>query len=181
MDRLQDRVKARQCRWVLREEDERAKRRKFLKSVLFSAAGLTSLRLANSVTALAAAGFSGRAEAARTQPRFHLGLVTYNLAANWDVETIIKNCEATDFQGVELRTTHKHGVEPMIAKSRRAEVKKHFADSRVRLVSLGTTCEYQSPDTAVVEKNIEETRRWCELAEDLGCLGVKVRPNGLLV
>ena len=69
----------------------------------------------------------------------------------------------------------------MISKSRRAEVKKHFADSRVRLVSLGTTCEYQSPDTALVEQNIEETRRWCELAEDLGCLGVKVRPNGLLV
>ena len=45
-------------------------------------------------------------------------------------------------------------------------------------MSLGTTCEYESPDPAVVEKNIEETRRWCELAQDLGCVGVKVRPNG---
>jgi sugar phosphate isomerase/epimerase len=113
------------------------------------------------------------------QPRFHLGLVTYNLAADWDLETIIRNCEATDFQGVELRTTHQHGVEPSISKLRRAEVKRRFADSRVRLVSLGTTCEYQSPDASTVEKNIEETRRWCELADDLGCLGVKVRPNGL--
>jgi sugar phosphate isomerase/epimerase len=105
-------------------------------------------------------------------------LVTYNLAVNWDIETIIKNCAKTGFEGAELRTTHKHGVEPSISSSRRAEVKKRFADSGVRLVSLGTTCEYQSPDAAAVEKNIEETRRWCELAQDLGCLGVKVRPNG---
>jgi sugar phosphate isomerase/epimerase len=105
-------------------------------------------------------------------------LVTYNLARDWDIETIINNCEKTGFAGAELRTTHKHGVEPTISKQKREEVKKRFADSAVRLVSLGTTCEYQSPDAAVVENNIEETRRWCELAQDLGCLGVKVRPNG---
>ena len=45
-------------------------------------------------------------------------------------------------------------------------------------MSLGTNCEYELPDSAVVEKNIEETRRWCELAQDLGGRGVKVRPNG---
>ena len=111
-------------------------------------------------------------------PPFHLGLVTYNLAKDWDIDTIIKNCEATGFEGVELRTTHKHGVEVSISKARREEVKKRFGDSKVRLVSMGTTCEYESPDPARVEKNIEETRRWCELAQDLGCLGVKVRPNG---
>jgi len=178
MDKLEGDLASRQGCRVLREENERAKRRTFLKSALVSAAGLTSSRLGNSAIALAAAGFSGVAGAAGTPPRFSLGLVTYNLAAGWDIDTIIKNCQATGFLGVELRTTHKHGVEPSIAKSRRAEVKKRFADSPVRLVSLGTTCEYQSPDAAVVEKNIEDTRRWCELAQDLACVGVKVRPNG---
>jgi sugar phosphate isomerase/epimerase len=113
-----------------------------------------------------------------SQPPFKLGLVTYDLAKDWDVETIIKNCEATGFEGVELRTTHRHGVEPSITKDRRREVRKRFEDSRVRLVSLGSTCEYESPDPAVVRRNIEETRRFLELARDLGCLGVKVRPNG---
>jgi sugar phosphate isomerase/epimerase len=154
------------------------KRRDFLKSGIVSAAGITSFRLAKSGEALAHPVASATAEAAGTPPPFHLGLVTYNLAVNWDIETIIKNCEKTGFEGAELRTTHKHGVEPSISKQRRAEVKKRFADSTVRLVSLGTTCEYQSPEAAVVEKNIEETRRWCKLAQDLGCLGVKVRPNG---
>ena len=48
----------------------------------------------------------------------------------------------------------------------------------MRLVSLGTACEFQSSDAAVVRQNIEMTRQFCELARDLGCLGVKVRPNG---
>jgi sugar phosphate isomerase/epimerase len=157
---------------------QRGKRREFLKAGLFSVAGLTSLGLGESNSGFAASGLRGPGEAAGTPPPFHLGLVTYNLAVDWDIETIIKNCEKTGFEGVELRTTHKHGVELSISKQRRVEVKKRFADSGVRLVSLGTTCEYEWPDAARVEKNIEETRRWCELAQDLGCLGVKVRPNG---
>lgn len=113
-----------------------------------------------------------------TAPPFKLGLTTYQLAQDWDIETIITNCTATGFEGVELRTTHKHGVEISLSKPQRAEVKRRFADSAVRLMSLGTTCEYESPDPAVVQKNIDETRQWCELAQDLGCIGVKVRPNG---
>jgi sugar phosphate isomerase/epimerase len=135
--------------------------------------------------ALGAMGASGRVGNARSAgpavesaPQFKLGLVTYNLAKDWDIETIIKNCEATGFEGVELRTTHAHGVEPTISKDKRVEVRKRFESSRVRLVSLGTTCEFESPDPAVVKKNIEQTREFCQLAHDLGCLGVKVRPNG---
>ena len=154
----------------------RTKRREFLKSGIVSAAGITGLSAR--ARALAAPAAAAAAEVAGTPPPFHLGLVTYNLAFNWDIATIINNCEKTGFGGVELRTTHKHGVEPSLSKQQREEVKKRFADSKVRLVSLGTTCEYESADAATVEKNIEETRRWCELAQDLGCLGVKVRPNG---
>ena len=110
---------------------------------------------------------------------FKLGTVTYNLAKDWDITTIIRNCGATGFEAVELRTTHKHGVEPTLAAAARTEVRKRFADSSVRLLSLGTVCEFHSPDASVVRKNVDECRRFLELARDLGCLGVKVRPNGI--
>jgi sugar phosphate isomerase/epimerase len=110
---------------------------------------------------------------------FKLGLVTYNLAKDWDLATIVKNCEQTGFEAVELRTTHRHGVEPVLSKEQRLEVKKRFADTKVRLLSLGTVCEYHSPEAAVVKKNIEETKRFVKLAHDIGALGVKVRPNGI--
>ncbi len=111
--------------------------------------------------------------------KLKLGLVTYNWGKDWDVPTIIKNCDATGFAGVELRSTHKHGVEITIDAKRRAEVRKLFADSSVELVGLGSACEYHAVDPAVVKKNIDETRQFVKLCKDVGGTGVKVRPNGL--
>jgi sugar phosphate isomerase/epimerase len=108
-----------------------------------------------------------------------LGTVTYNIAKDWDVATLIKNLSEAGFEAVELRTTHKHGVEIALTPAARAEVRKRFEDSPVKIGGLGTTCEYHSPDPAVVRKNVEETKAWIALARDLGSPGVKVRPNGL--
>ena len=108
----------------------------------------------------------------------HLGLVTYNLARAWDLETLIRQCEESGFEGVELRTTHAHGVEPELDAEGRRKVRQRFAESRVRLVGLGTVCEYHAVDPEVVEANIRATCAWIDLAADLGCPGVKVRPNG---
>jgi len=62
----------------------------------------------------AAAGFvaaGSRLEAADDRaPPFRLGIVTYNVAKDWDVPTILKVCKAVGLSPVELRTTHKHGV-----------------------------------------------------------------------
>jgi sugar phosphate isomerase/epimerase len=109
----------------------------------------------------------------------HLGIVTYNIAKDWDLPTILQKCAKLGYAGVELRTTHKHGVEPSLSTAQRAEVRRRFADSPVELVSLGSTCEYQSPDPEVVKQNIRETTEFIRLAHDLGARGVKVRPNGL--
>ena len=108
-----------------------------------------------------------------------VGTVTYNIAKDWDVPTIIKNLTEVGMDGVELRTTHKHGVEISLSPAARAEVRKQFDDSAIRIGGLGTICEYHSPDPAVVRKNVEETKAWTQLAKDLGSPGVKVRPNGM--
>ena len=117
--------------------------------------------------------------AAHARTKLKLGLVTYNWGKDWDVPTLIKNCTATGFTGVELRTEHKHGVELKLTSAERKEVKKQFADSAVELVGLGSTCEYHAADQAVVQKNIEETKAFVKLCQDVGGTGVKVRPNGL--
>jgi sugar phosphate isomerase/epimerase len=108
-----------------------------------------------------------------------IGTVTYNIAKDWDVPTIIKNLTTVGLDAVELRTTHAHGVELSLSAAQRAEVRKQFEGSAVTIGGLGTTCEYHSPDPAVVRKNIEETKQWCQLARDIGAPSVKVRPNGL--
>lgn len=124
----------------------------------------------------AAAQESGRQGSAKP---LRLGLVTYNWGRNWDIPTIINNCRATGFAGVELRSTHKHGVEVTIDDAARRKVKSQFQDSGVTLVGLGSACEYHAKDQAVVRRNIEETKQWVRLCHDVGASGVKVRPNGL--
>ena len=107
-----------------------------------------------------------------------LGLVTYNMAKDWDVATIIERCKATGFEGVELRTTHAHGVEVSLSAAERKEVRKRFEDSPVRIAGLGSIFEYHAADPAVLRQNIEGTKAYVKLACDVGAPGVKVRPNG---
>jgi sugar phosphate isomerase/epimerase len=108
-----------------------------------------------------------------------LGTVTYNIARDWDLPTLIKNLTEARFEAVELRTTHKHGVEIALPAAARAEVRKQFESSAVKLGGLGTTCEYHSPDSAVLRRNVDETKEWVKLARDIGSPGVKVRPNAV--
>jgi sugar phosphate isomerase/epimerase len=108
-----------------------------------------------------------------------LGIVTYNIAKDWDLPTILKRLEQLRFQGVELRTTHKHGVEVSLSAEQRREVRKRFEDSPVELAGLGSAFEFQSSDPAEVRKQIQATKEYVRLAHDLGAPGVKVRPNGI--
>lgn len=108
-----------------------------------------------------------------------LGSVTYNVLKDWDLETVITKLEQAGFEAVELRTSHKHGVEPSLNAEERAKVRARFEKSKVRLLSYGTTCEFQSPDPKIRRINIDEAKTWVDLAHDTGAWGVKVRPNGL--
>ncbi len=109
-----------------------------------------------------------------------LGLVTYMWGAEWDLPTLLANCARTGFEGVELRSTHKHGVEISLSPDERAAVRRQFNDWPVTFVGPGSACEYHSPDDAVVRRNIEETKAFAVLSHDLGGTGVKVRPNALV-
>ncbi len=150
-----------------------ANRRQFL-------GGLSALPIAAGVLpAWVGAGQAADAITPAGTPPLKLGLVTYNLAKDWDVPTIIRNCTATQFAGVELRTTHRHGVEVSLSKDERAEVRRRFADSPVELMGLGSAFDFHTPDPAKLQADLAATRDYLVLAHDVGATGVKVRPNGL--
>ena len=112
-------------------------------------------------------------------PQFQLGCVTYDLLKDMPIETLIHTLETVGIAAVELRTGHKHGVEPSIGPAERVRVRERFQHSKVRLLSYGTTCEFQSPDGAERKRQIETAKSFVDLAHDTGAMGVKVRPNGL--
>lgn len=107
------------------------------------------------------------------------GMVTYQWGKNWDVPTLLANCQKAGLQGVELRTEHKHGVEPTIDAAARAEVKARFADSPVKLMGLGTNQKFDQTDPEEVRKSIEGAKAFVRLSHDIGGSGVKVKPNDI--
>jgi sugar phosphate isomerase/epimerase len=150
---------------ILRSSIKRSgmtKRRDFIKGVT-----LTTI----------AAAFTGPDLFAKKRAKIKIGLVTYQWAKDWDLATIIGNCEATNVMGVELRTEHKHGVEPSLNTDQRAEVRKRFADSGVVLIGYGSNVQFDSPDPAILKKNIDQAKELLKLSKDIGGSGVKVKPN----
>ncbi len=152
--------------------DTKSDRRSFLRT---AGLGLGALGFASQ-----AAFAAGEPPASFAKPsKIRLGTVTYNLAKDWDLPTIINNCEEAKFEGVELRTSHAHGVEVALNTNQRQEVARRFRDSKVELMGLGSAFDYHTPDQAKLRKDIDATKDYIVLAHDVGARGVKVRPNGL--
>ncbi len=141
-------------------------RRKFLQKSLVAGVGLSFI---DPITA----------QAMLRKSKMKLGLVTYQWGKDWDLPTLITNCEKTGFLGVELRTEHAHGVETSLSQQERAEVRLRFADSPVTCVGYGSNFEYHSTDQAKVKQNIAETIEYLKLCKDIGATGIKVKPNGI--
>ena len=141
-------------------------RRSFIQKSLITGAGLALID-----------PFS--AQAMMKKSKMKLGLVTYQWGKDWDLPTLIANCEKTGLLGVELRTEHAHGVETNLTASQRADVKKRFADSPVTCIGYGSNFEYHSTNPAEVKKNIEGTKEYIKLCKDIGATGIKVKPNNL--
>ncbi len=141
-------------------------RRKFIQNSLIAGAGLSLLDPVS-------------AQAMLRKPKMKLGLVTYQWGKDWDLPTLIANCEEAGLLGVELRTQHAHGVETSLSAAERKEVKKRFDDSPVTCVGYGSNFDYHHVDQDLVKKNIQGTIDYLKLCKDIGATGIKVKPNGL--
>ncbi len=122
-------------------------------------------------------GMGSLQAADRAGENMFFGLVTYQWGKDWNLPTLLKNCEKAAVLGVELRTTHAHGVEPSLTAKQRQEVKKRFGDSPVVLAGLGSNERFDNPDAAVVKRAIEASKKFLVLSHDVGSTGVKVKPD----
>lgn len=115
----------------------------------------------------------------RKSKAMRFGLVTYLWGQDWDLNTLITNCETVGMEAVELRTQHAHGVETSMNQAQRMEVRKRFTDSSVTCIGYGSNFEYHSPDPVQLRNNIEQTKEYIILCKDIGATGIKVKPNYL--
>ena len=146
--------------------DKNQSRRSFLQKSLVAGVGLSLIN-----------PFS--AHAMLKKSKMKLGLVTYQWGKDWDLPTLIANCEKSGLLGVELRTQHAHGVETSLSASQRADVKKRFADSPVTCVGYGSNFDYHHVDQGELRQSIDGTKEYIKLCSDIGATGIKVKPNAL--
>lgn len=152
----------------------RYSRRNFLQTAAISAtAGLIP-----GIASASETGMENNSLALNKNP-LKIGIMTYNIAKDWDVETIIKNCTETGYKSVELRTTHKHGVEVTLSAVERAAIKKRFKESALETISLASGFEYHYPEQDKLQKSIEGTKEYILLARDIGATGIRVFPNAV--
>jgi sugar phosphate isomerase/epimerase len=109
------------------------------------------------------------------QATCRFGLVTYLWGKDLGLPDLIDVCRQSDVLGVELRTTHRHAVEPNLSEAQRLEVRARFADSPVTLVGLGSNERFDMPDAGQVRAAIEASKAFVRLSHDVGSSGVKVK------
>ncbi|MDE0959198.1 MAG: TIM barrel protein [Planctomycetota bacterium] len=109
--------------------------------------------------------------------RFRFGLVTYLWGQDLSLPRLIDSCKSSGLEGVELRTTHAHGVEPALTRQQRVEVKQRFDDSPVTCVGIGSNEKLHHPDAARLKSAMDATRAFLKLSAEIGGSGVKVKPD----
>ncbi len=117
------------------------------------------------------------AAASAKEVSFGFGLVTYMWGSDLELPELLEVCRKSGLAGVELRTSHKHGVEPSLTAEQRVEVRKRFDDSGVTMVGIGSDERFDNPDPALVKKAVERSKEFIRLSHDVGGSGVKVKPD----
>lgn len=127
---------------------------------------------------------AGLAAAAAPVSKMRFGFTSYKWGADWDLPTMIANLTRLEVFSTELRTRagdeakgYAHGVELTLTAAERREVKKRFADSPIELLGLSADLRFDSPDPARLNEQIERTKAYVRLSEDVGGKGVRVFPN----
>jgi sugar phosphate isomerase/epimerase len=154
--------------------ENRFPRRQFLNSAMTALA--TTALWQHSRRGHAAEPADAKPTAARKAgEEIQFGLVTYLWAKDLSLPQLLATCEASRVLGVELRTTHRHGVEPTLTPAERREVQARFNDSPVTLVGLGSNERFDSPAPEQLRAALQATREFIRLSHDVGGTGVKVK------
>ncbi|GAB3900690.1 sugar phosphate isomerase/epimerase [Larkinella knui] len=101
----------------------------------------------------------------------------------WDLDTILKTAVSAGYQAVEFRglagelDLTKSPAFNTASKAR--ETRTRFADRGIRICNLGSSAQLHHADAGKSAKNLDEARRFIDLAQQLDCPYVRVFPDQL--
>lgn len=108
-----------------------------------------------------------------------LCLLTYLIARQWDLDRIIKAARTCGFAGIELRVDagHAHGIDLECTAAERRAIRDRIEDAYLEVACLGTSARFEAAEPSLRQAVVERTKRYIELAADLGCGRIRVFGN----
>ena len=90
------------------------------------------------------------------------------------LEEVFELAQQFGYDGIEPRAAsgHAHGVELATGAAARRAIRDMAEDAEVTLCCLATSCRFADPSTAA--QNVEEAKRYVDLAGDIGCARLRV-------
>jgi sugar phosphate isomerase/epimerase len=85
----------------------------------------------------------------------------------WSFEHTVAQAAANGYQALEVRLLDGQIIPSDLSAQRRQEIKRLLQQHQITIIGLGLSTRFSSPDPAERKANIEELRRYLELANDL--------------
>ena len=103
-------------------------------------------------------------------------LNTYQVAQDWDAETLCRMARETGHEGVEfLQDYHQpHGLEADATAEQRQRVRTALAAHGLECASLTSCMHFDMPDPAARRRSEDQVRRVIAYAPEMGCRHVRV-------
>lgn len=97
---------------------------------------------------------------------------------NMGLQEVLSFAKDIGYDGIEVRveSKHKHGIELTDSASERQEIKQRALDTGIELCCLATSIAYLKEGR--LEKDIEDTKRYLDLAADIGCPSLRIFGGG---
>ncbi|MBC7237608.1 MAG: sugar phosphate isomerase/epimerase [Chloroflexi bacterium] len=108
-----------------------------------------------------------------------LSLDTYSICQTMGLDHLLQVLTSNGFAAVEFRCEagQAHGVELEAGPARRRELRHRIEQAGLRVSVLSTGQRFESPDPQVRALAIERSKRFVELADDMGATGIRVFGN----
>ncbi|MEA5138367.1 sugar phosphate isomerase/epimerase family protein [Arcicella rigui] len=101
---------------------------------------------------------------------------------NWSFDTILKYAVDNAYDGIEIRGIQKQldlTKCPEFSSLNIAETKRKIADNKLKIVDLGSSAELHHADSSKRKTQMDEAKRFIDLAAKLDCPFIRVFPNDL--
>jgi sugar phosphate isomerase/epimerase len=115
----------------------------------------------------------------RTQPLLAFSTLG---CPSWNFSQVLQNAAANQYSGIEIRGINgdldlpKH---PIFSATQIAATRRQVSDAGLKIVNLGSSANMHFLDPKKRKTNLDEAKKYIELASQLACPFIRVFPNDL--